>query len=250
MSDPSAEPLFSPFDAWDPLHEPSWPNEHWSTANVGEALPGVLTPLGLDAVGHDHRTGHAPDDGGHGGPAQATRPSQPDGVRGPHHPHVLRPGRAVGRPAGPPRRLHARHHRPAGGGRRLRRGAGLDHFKPTLKRLPFISVGLPKEHFTISKQAPGRGVGDRGLVAASRPRGSPALDYADAVAAFERRHEALQLQRPPPGDGAVLRRAADVRRPHPPVGQDRRRRRHRPVRRLRRRARDAGGGRPVALLPG
>ena len=46
MSDPSAEPLFSPFDAWDPLHEPSWPNEHWSTANVGEALPGVLTPLG------------------------------------------------------------------------------------------------------------------------------------------------------------------------------------------------------------
>ena len=28
MSDASAEPLFSPYDEWDPLHEPTWPDEH------------------------------------------------------------------------------------------------------------------------------------------------------------------------------------------------------------------------------
>lgn len=33
-------------DAWDPLHQPGDPQSHWSTVNVGEALPGVATPLG------------------------------------------------------------------------------------------------------------------------------------------------------------------------------------------------------------
>jgi len=33
-------------DFWDPLHQPGRPETHWSTVNVGEALPGVATPLG------------------------------------------------------------------------------------------------------------------------------------------------------------------------------------------------------------
>jgi pyruvate,water dikinase len=33
-------------DAWDPLHQPGRDETHWSTVNVGEALPGVTTPLG------------------------------------------------------------------------------------------------------------------------------------------------------------------------------------------------------------
>jgi phosphohistidine swiveling domain-containing protein len=32
-------------DAWDPLHNPGSPGLHWSTDNVGEAAPGVLTPM-------------------------------------------------------------------------------------------------------------------------------------------------------------------------------------------------------------
>lgn len=36
----------APGDAWDPTHRPGTPDSHWSTDNVGEALPGVLTPLG------------------------------------------------------------------------------------------------------------------------------------------------------------------------------------------------------------
>lgn len=31
---------------WDPLHVPGYPTSHWTTVNVGEALPGVATPLG------------------------------------------------------------------------------------------------------------------------------------------------------------------------------------------------------------
>ncbi|BDE15774.1 MULTISPECIES: PEP-utilizing enzyme [Mycobacterium] len=31
---------------WDPLHQPGRDETHWSTVNVGEALPGVATPLG------------------------------------------------------------------------------------------------------------------------------------------------------------------------------------------------------------
>jgi phosphohistidine swiveling domain-containing protein len=33
-------------DAWDPLHQPGRDETHWSTVNVGEALPGIATPLG------------------------------------------------------------------------------------------------------------------------------------------------------------------------------------------------------------
>lgn len=35
-----------PLEAWDPLHAFSRPDEHWTRTNVGEAMPGVLTPLG------------------------------------------------------------------------------------------------------------------------------------------------------------------------------------------------------------
>lgn len=31
--------------AWDPLHAASQPGRHWTRGNIGEALPGVLTPL-------------------------------------------------------------------------------------------------------------------------------------------------------------------------------------------------------------
>jgi pyruvate,water dikinase len=38
-------------EAWDPLHDPGGPDEHWSTDNVGEAMPGVLSPLGWSVWG-------------------------------------------------------------------------------------------------------------------------------------------------------------------------------------------------------
>jgi pyruvate,water dikinase len=34
-------------DSWDVLHNPGTPDQHWSTDNVGEAAPGVLTPLSM-----------------------------------------------------------------------------------------------------------------------------------------------------------------------------------------------------------
>lgn len=33
-------------DEWDPLHSTSAPDAYWSTSNFGEAMPGVMTPLG------------------------------------------------------------------------------------------------------------------------------------------------------------------------------------------------------------
>lgn len=33
-------------DAWNPLHSVSAPDSYWSTGNFGEAMPGVMTPLG------------------------------------------------------------------------------------------------------------------------------------------------------------------------------------------------------------
>ena len=33
-------------DDWDPLHSVSTPDAYWSTGNFGEAMPGVMTPLG------------------------------------------------------------------------------------------------------------------------------------------------------------------------------------------------------------
>jgi phosphohistidine swiveling domain-containing protein len=38
--------VIDPFESWDPLHAFSGPGEHWTRTNVGEAMPGVLTPLG------------------------------------------------------------------------------------------------------------------------------------------------------------------------------------------------------------
>src|SRR5437764_13875723 len=35
-----------PFTAADPLHMASGPDTPWTTTNVGEAMPGVQTPLG------------------------------------------------------------------------------------------------------------------------------------------------------------------------------------------------------------
>jgi rifampicin phosphotransferase len=38
-------------EVWDTLHDPGADGEHWSTDNVGEAAPGVLTPLGWSVWG-------------------------------------------------------------------------------------------------------------------------------------------------------------------------------------------------------
>jgi pyruvate,water dikinase len=35
----------APTDPWDNMHSPSAPGLHWSTDNVGEACPGVVSPL-------------------------------------------------------------------------------------------------------------------------------------------------------------------------------------------------------------
>jgi phosphohistidine swiveling domain-containing protein len=42
-------------DVWDPLHTSNRPNDHWTTTNLGEAVPGVVTPL---ALGHWGLRGH------------------------------------------------------------------------------------------------------------------------------------------------------------------------------------------------
>jgi pyruvate,water dikinase len=44
-------PAFDPNEAWDNLHGPSLPELHWTTENLGEAAPGVLTPLGASIWG-------------------------------------------------------------------------------------------------------------------------------------------------------------------------------------------------------
>ena len=38
--------VHQPLDDWDPLHSASSPDVYWSTSNFGEAMPGVMTPLG------------------------------------------------------------------------------------------------------------------------------------------------------------------------------------------------------------
>ena len=40
-----AETQIDPREAWDPLNGPSAPGLHWTTSNIGEAMPGVQTPL-------------------------------------------------------------------------------------------------------------------------------------------------------------------------------------------------------------
>ena len=42
----SAAFTIDPTEEWDNLHTPTRPDSHWSTDNVGEAAPGVLSPLG------------------------------------------------------------------------------------------------------------------------------------------------------------------------------------------------------------
>lgn len=47
MTEAPREPgTIDPFEPWDPLHCSSRSEEHWTRTNVGEAMPGVLTPLG------------------------------------------------------------------------------------------------------------------------------------------------------------------------------------------------------------
>jgi phosphohistidine swiveling domain-containing protein len=43
---------FDPHETWDNMHHPSRPDVHWSTDNVGEAAPGVLSPLGAAIWGY------------------------------------------------------------------------------------------------------------------------------------------------------------------------------------------------------
>jgi pyruvate,water dikinase len=46
-----SQPVVERNDPWDTIHAPGGPDEHWSTDNVGEAMPGVLTPLGWSVWG-------------------------------------------------------------------------------------------------------------------------------------------------------------------------------------------------------
>src|SRR5437879_961481 len=148
---PDQPPLFSPDDAWDPLHDPSRPDEHWSTANVGEALPGVLTPLGWTLWGTVIE--------------RAMRQTMVD--MGALHRHE----------AAVPPTAHGRIIRifygrgalsvdllarlgdcmPGTTGQQVVAGVYGEvpdtiDFTPTLKRLPFIAVGLPRNHFNITKR--------------------------------------------------------------------------------------------------
>ncbi len=43
--DNTPQPSAINVESWDPLHAPSAPDLHWSSSNVAEAVPGVLTPL-------------------------------------------------------------------------------------------------------------------------------------------------------------------------------------------------------------
>lgn len=40
-----------PVESWDPIHNPSPADAHWSTSNFGEAMPGVVKPLGWSLWG-------------------------------------------------------------------------------------------------------------------------------------------------------------------------------------------------------
>src|SRR5262245_47928066 len=143
--------MLSPDDAWDPLHEPTWPDEHWTTANVGEALPGVLTPLGWSLWG----------------PAieRATRRTMVAMGAFPR-PEAELPTESRGRII---RIFYGRGAlsvdclarlgdcMPGTTGRQVVEGVYGEApdtitFNPTRKRLPFIAVGLPREHFTIDKR--------------------------------------------------------------------------------------------------
>ncbi len=47
----SQTPAIEHADGWDSIHTPGGPDEHWSTDNIGEAMPGVLSPLGWSVWG-------------------------------------------------------------------------------------------------------------------------------------------------------------------------------------------------------
>ncbi|HEV7861730.1 MAG TPA: PEP-utilizing protein mobile subunit, partial [Acidimicrobiia bacterium] len=182
MSDTTAELPFSPDDTWDPLLEPSWPNEHWSTANVGEALPGVITPLGWTLWG----------------PTIERAMRQTMVAMGAlHKPEAAIPATVEGRII---RIFYGRGAlsvdllarlgdcMPGTTGQQVVAGVYGEvpdsiTFNPTLKRLPFISVGLPKEHFTISKRLQAAVVETEAWWQQEAGR-VPSLDYADAIAAF------------------------------------------------------------------
>jgi phosphohistidine swiveling domain-containing protein len=182
MPDASAEPLFSPHDGWDPLHEPSGPNEHWSTANVGEALPGVLTPLGWTLWGPTIE--------------RAMRQTMVNMGAFPK-PEADLPEEYIGRII---RIFYGRGAlsvdclarlgdcMPGTTGQQVVEGVYGEapdtiDFHPTFKRLPFIAVGLPKEHFTISKRLRAAVVETEQWWKEQAGR-VPSLDHGDAIAAF------------------------------------------------------------------
>ncbi|HTK66980.1 MAG TPA: PEP-utilizing enzyme [Pseudonocardia sp.] len=78
-TEPVAGPVLSPGER-DPLHEGSPPELHWTTTNVGEAMPGVLTPLSWSVW---RPVGRALPDFGHSigalTAAERDRMSTPDG---------------------------------------------------------------------------------------------------------------------------------------------------------------------------
>ena len=177
-TDLGAEPLFSPFDAWDPLHEPSWPNEHWSTANVGEALPGVLTPLGWTLWGPtiERAMRQTMVNMGALTKPEAELPTEFEG-------RIIRMFYGRGALSVD---LLARlgDCMPGTTGQQVVAGVYGEvpdtiTFNPTLKRLPYISVGLPKEHFTIYKKLQAA-VAETGAWWQQQAERVPGLDYADA----------------------------------------------------------------------
>jgi phosphohistidine swiveling domain-containing protein len=186
-TDLGAEPLFSPFDAWDPLHEPSWPNEHWSTANVGEALPGVLTPLGWTLWGPtiERAMRQTMVNMGALTKPEAELPTEFEG-------RIIRMFYGRGALSVD---LLARlgDCMPGTTGQQVVAGVYGEvpdtiTFQPTFKRLPIISVGLPKEHFTISKKLQAA-VAETGAWWQEQAERVPGLDYADAIAAW---HDAVR----------------------------------------------------------
>jgi pyruvate,water dikinase len=182
---------FSPDDLWDPLHEPAWAHEHWTTANVGEALPGVQTPLGWSVWG----------------------PAIERAIRG----SLVAVGVFPKQEAAQPELFEGRLLRifygraalsvdflgsvgdcmPGTTGPRTVESVYGEApetmtFQPTFNRLPFIAVGLPREHFTIARRLR-EAVSETAIWWESQVARAPALGRDEALAAFRearRRQEA------------------------------------------------------------
>ncbi len=43
-------------EPWDPTHSSDRVTHHWTTTNLGEAVPGIITPLGMAHWGFRART--------------------------------------------------------------------------------------------------------------------------------------------------------------------------------------------------